>query len=792
MDKNAIRKYAVWARIELIERVTQKAQQYGISESEIIDANADSINGKLLSVTEKKQRQALIAKIKEEGFEQVMEEVAYTWFNRFTALRFMEVNNYLPSHTRVFTNESNEFKPQILADAISLEIDGLDMDKIYELKTMNKTDELYKYLLITQCNALNLVLPKMFQRLSDCTELLFPDNLLREKSAIHQMIELIPEQDWQDSVQIIGWLYQYYNSEKKDEVFSALQKNVKITKENIPAATQLFTPDWIVRYMVENSLGRLWLEGHPNDELKENWKYYIDDFEQNDVPKELLNEIRKEYERINPEEIRCIDPCSGSGHICAYIFDLLVQIYQVYGYSVTEAVKNIVEKNIYGLDIDFRAAQLAYFSVMMKARQYDRRFLTRKDEDGNSNVPQPHIYVIGESNGIDIHALEYFTNDDLKLKYAMNSIINDMLDAKEYGSILNVKVVDFSLLYQRIDEVRNEISIYQDIVINEILPVIQVAEILAQKYDVVITNPPYMGGRNMNAKLLDKICKDFPEGKADIFSAFILKTLDMTRANRYTAMITQHSWMFLSSFENLRNRLFDVDFVNMCHLGPRAFEEISGEVVQTTTWVTRKSRIEDYRTRFVRLVAYDSQQNKQNAFLDKNAPIYAVSTKQFRDIPGGAFAYWLANPKVFMQGRLLEEVANPRQGLKTLDNDYYIHFWHEVSMDNICFDANDSDSAKKSNCKWFPINHGGEYRKYYGNNYTVVNWYNDGEEMKANAIKKYNSITRTITNMAYYFKEGITWSVLCSQPSFRWYGNGFIFSNGGQCVVPDYEINLNP
>lgn len=790
MDKNAIRKYAVWARTELIERVTQKAQQYGISESEIIDANADSINGKLLSATEKKQRQALIAKIKENSFEQVMEEVAYTWFNRFTALRFMEVNNYLPSRTRVFTNEENEFKPQILTDAISLEIDGLDMDKIYDLKTMNKTEELYKYLLITQCNALNSVLPQMFQKLSDCTELLFPDNLLREKSAIHQMIELIPEQDWQDSVQIIGWLYQYYNSEKKDEVFSALQKNVKITKENIPAATQLFTPDWIVRYMAENSLGRLWLEGHPNDELKANWKYYIDDSEQTDISQEHLKKMRKEYEGINPEEIMCIDPCSGSGHICAYVFDMLVQIYESYGYSVSEAVRNIVEKNIYALDIDIRAAQLAYFSVMMKARQYDRRFLTRKDCDGNSDVPQPHIYVICESNGIDMHALEYFIKGDTNLKFAMNSILNDMLDAKEYGSILNVKPVDFKLLYQRISEVKNEISIYQDIIINEILPIIRVAEILAQKYDVVITNPPYMGGRNMNAKLLDKICSEFPEGKADIFSAFIIKTLDMTRTNRYTAMITQHSWMFLSSFENLRKKLFNVDFVNMCHLGPRAFEEISGEVVQTTTWVTRKSHIEDYKSRFVRLVSYDSQQNKQNAFLDKLAPIYAVSTKQFRDIPGGAFAYWLANPKVFMQGRLLEEVANPRQGLKTLDNDYYIHFWHEVNIESICFNASDANSAKMSNCKWFPINHGGEYRKYYGNNYTVVNWYNDGEEMKANAIRKYNSITRTITNMAYYFREGITWSVLCSQPSFRWYGNGFIFSNGGQCVVPDYELNL--
>lgn len=347
MDKNAIKKYAVWARNELIARVTQKAEQYEITEKSITPADADSIGGRVLTVTEKKQRQALISKINKDGFGQVMEEVAYTWFNRFTALRFMEVNNYLPSHTRVFTNAQGEFKPQILADAISLDLEGLDMEKVYDLKDANKTEELYKYLLITQCNALSSVLPRMFQKIEHYTELLLPDYLLREGSVIEQMIALIPEEDWTDQVQIIGWLYQFYNIEPKDKVFAALKKKVKISKENIPAATQLFTPDWIVRYMVENSLGRLWLEGHPNDSLKSEWKYYLDEAEQEADAQRQLDEIRKEYAALKPEEIRCIDPCMGSGHILCYMFDVLVKIYEDYGYTAREAVGNIVEKNLW-------------------------------------------------------------------------------------------------------------------------------------------------------------------------------------------------------------------------------------------------------------------------------------------------------------------------------------------------------------------------------------------------------------------------------------------------------------
>lgn len=494
MDKNAIKKYAVWARRELISRVTQKALQYGITDKDIVPATATSVNGVVLSADEMKQRKALIEQINSKGYEQVMEEVAYTWFNRFIALRFMEVNGYLPSRVRVFTDENNAFNPQILAEAISLELDGLDMERVYAYKDANDNDGLFKYLIIVQCNALSPILPRMFQRISDYTELLFPDNLLREGSAIEQMIAMIPEEDWKDAVQIIGWLYQYYNSEKKDEVFAALKRNVKITKENIPAATQLFTPDWIVRYMVENSLGRLWVEGHPNEELRTGWKYYLDEAEQEPAVQTQLAAIRKEYASITPEQIKCIDPCAGSGHILAYMFDVLVQIYEAYGYTAREAVRSIIENNIYGLDIDDRAAQLAYFAVMMKARQYDRRFLTRKDEYGNPDVPQPNVYAIVESNGIDAYALDYFVNGNPKLKEAMDSIMREMRDAEEYGSILSISLVDFPALYARFDEVFDEINISRDTVFNDILPLVRVAELLAKKYDVVVTNEAVICG----------------------------------------------------------------------------------------------------------------------------------------------------------------------------------------------------------------------------------------------------------------------------------------------------------
>ena len=783
MDKNAIKKYAVWARRELISRVSQRAALYEITDKDYGDASADSVLGRVMSAEEKHQRQALIAQIREKGYEQVMEEIAYTWFNRFIALRFMEVNGYLPSRVRVFTDDENNFKPQILTEAINMELDGLDMEKVYALKNANDDDALFKYMLIVQCNALSSILPGMFQRISDYTELLLPDNLLREGSVIEQMISMIPEEDWKDAVQIIGWLYQYYNSEKKDDVFAALKKNVKITKENIPAATQLFTPDWIVRYMVENSLGRLWLEGHPDvkeqllpteeeqsayaagnrDPEDTKWHYYLEEAEQEPEVQAQLAETRKEYAALTPDRLKVIDPCSGSGHILAYMFDVLMKIYESYGYTTREAVASIVENNLYGLDIDDRAAQLAYFAVMMKARQYDRRFFSRGI--------QPHVYAIAESNHVDSFALEYFCNGDAKLKKAMDTIISELHDAKEYGSILTVTQQDWSALYARFAEIEEDIYISREAALSGLLPLVQTAQALAQKYDTVVTNPPYMAVSNADAKVNDYVKKNFPDSKADLFAVFIERCGQMAKKNGYQAMITQHSWMFLSSFEKLRTKLLVVDIVNMAHLGARAFEEIGGEVVQTTAFVIRKSHIADYKGEYCRLIEPTSQQGKENMFLDGENR-YNTDQSNFSKIPGSPVAYWVSAGllSAFATGKSLGDIALARNGMKTGENGRFVRLWWEVILQGFNSTACDWKEASSSGAKWFPYNKGGEFRKWYGNNDCIVNWQNEGDEIFNHAKADKRNVQDYPLELK--FKPSASWSLVTSgQPAFRYKEN---------------------
>ncbi len=774
MDKNVIKKYAIWARNELIARVTQKAEQYGITEKEIIPKDADSIGGKLLTDAERNQRKALIKKIETDGFEQVMEEVAYTWFNRFTALRFMEVNNYLPSHTRVFTNEKGEFKPQILADAIHLELDGLDMDKVYELKDANKTEELYKYLLITQCNALSGILPRMFQKIAHYTELLLPDYLLREGSVIERMIAWISEEDWTDQVQIIGWLYQYYNSEPKDAVFAALKKNIKISKENIPAATQLFTPDWIVRYMVENSLGRLWLEGHPNDALKSEWKYYLDEAEQEADVQEQLDEIRKEYAALKPEEIRCIDPCMGSGHILCYMFDVLVKIYEVYGYTVREAVENIIEKNLWGLDIDERAVQLSYFAVMMKARQYDRRFLTRGI--------QPHVYAIEESNGITFAPMHdmgiEFSQDEYgeAMKEAM-CFVEEMHDAKEYGSIIHVTPCNWDLLRRfavprGASEGQMMLDIHGEIEASERLQaLINVGETLAQHYHAVVTNPPYMG-KGMSGKLASYLKANYNDSKGDLFSVFIERCRDMTKNNGFWSMITQHSWMFLSSFEKLRIKLLDYSLESMCHLGTRAFEEIGGAVVQTTTFVYRKARVANQQSSFVRLLSYQSQSEKEDAVLNlKQDDLFTSKLSGLSTIEGCPFAYWVTKSFLAaLQGENLVSLTISDGQNKTGDNDTYLRKFWEVDSRTVGV-----------NKKWLFYAKGGAYRKWAGNLWEVINWSDE-----ARAHYHADPACRIVKEYLWY-KQGITWGII-AQIGFRVLPSYATFDMQGSSVyISDME-----
>ena len=775
MNKNAIQKFAIWARNELIAQVSQRAYQYGIDESGFGDASADTLNGRLLTAEEKSQRQELIKQIKEKGYQQVMEEVAYTWFNRFIALRFMEVNNYLPSHIRVFSDASGAFKPEILNDVLHLDLPGLDSGKVAEYIESNDTEALYRYLLLTQCNALNSALPVMFERMGGYTEMLLPNNILRQDSVLGHMVSDIPEEDWQDAVQIIGWLYQYYNTELKDDTFAQLKKNVKITKERIPAATQLFTPDWIVRYMVENSLGRLWLEGHPNAELHDGWKYYLDEAEQEPEVEAQLAKLREEYRTIKPEEIKVIDPCMGSGHILVYAFDVLMQIYTSAGWDQREAVQSILKNNIFGLDIDDRAAQLAYFAVMMKARQYDRRLLTRGI--------QPNIYSIRESNGIQAMTIEYFHKNDPKLKVDIESIVTEMRDAKEYGSILYITPVDFAGLYARFDEIREDINMMQMSALDELLPLVMCAELLAQKYDVVVTNPPYMAVSNAGAKVNDYVKKNFPDSKADLFAVFIERCGQMAKKNGYQAMITQHAWMFLSSFEKLRTKLLAVDIVNMAHLGARAFEEIGGEVVQTTSFVIRKSHIADYKGEYCRLIEPTSQQGKEDMFLDGENR-YAADQSNFSKIPGSPVAYWVGNRTINMYVNNPSLGANfeVKTGIQTGGNEKFVRYWFEPSIRKIGLGFKSFEQIKERQKKWFPYNKGGEFRKWYGNNFFVVDMENGGAGIKAYS-KNYR-----LRDTSLYFKPSITWSFISSTNfGVRFCPNGFLFDVAGSSVFPPDE-----
>ena len=789
MDKNAIKKYAVWARNELIARVTQKAEQYEITEKKITPADVDSIGGRLLTDAEKKQRKALIDKIQADGFEQVMEEVAYTWFNRFTALRFMEVNNYLPSHTRVFTNEAGEFKPQILADAIQLDLEGLDMDKVFELKDANRTEELYKYLLITQCNALSAVLPRMFQKIEHYTELLLPDYLLREGSVIEQMITLIPEGDWTDQVQIIGWLYQYYNSEPKDAVFAALKKNVKISKENIPAATQLFTPDWIVRYMVENSLGRLWLEGHPNDVLKSEWEYYLDAAEQEEDVRKQLNTICKEYAALKPEEIRCIDPCMGSGHILCYMFDVLVKIYEDYGYMAREAVENIVEKNLWGLDIDERAAQLSYFAVMMKARQYDRRFFTR-------NI-QPHVYAIEDSDGITSAPMHDMGIDLSQEEYGRASkqamrLVEEIKDAKEYGSLIQVTPCDWDLLRRfavarGVSRGQMMLDIHGEIAAAEKLQtLINIGEALSQKYNIVVTNPPYMGASGMNKDVTKYAKKYYPDSKSDMFAMFMERARIATKENGFFSLITQHSWMFLVSYEKLRESLKTANLVNLSHLGAHAFEEIGGEVVQTCSFVYRNKTINNAASIYVRLLSYAGENEKKEAFLKGNN-VYSEKVKSFDVIPGAPFAYWLKEEEIAaFNNPKIGDKHKARQGMSTTDNERFVRKWYEIPFGEISFDGDTSSS------EWFLYNKSGEYRRWYGNLYHIVHYEKGGDVLIEMVRKKYPNISDPefiIKNRKFYFKEAVTWSMVStSNYAARYVPSGAIFDISSPSIFDAEKI----
>ena len=803
MNKTGIKNFAVWARRKLISEITYKAGLIGINEKEIsspLPMSTDNVQffdigtskPAEISDIEIKQRGALIKRIKEKestsdyetAFRFVMEEVAYTWFNRLIAIRFMEANDYLPSRIRVLSSETKgKSEPDMVTTPFDtdMEFSLEEADKIVKQKDENKLDELFRMLFIKQCNKLNEVLPELFEKTADYTEFLLNISFTDSDGIVSHLVNDIAEEDFTEAVEIIGWMYQYYNIEPKDEVFALLKKNVKITKERIPAATQLFTPDWIVRYMVENSLGRLWVEGHPNDRLKSEWKYYLEEAEQEERVKAELEKIRLEYKKLTPEDIKVIDPCMGSGHMLVYAFDVLMQIYESQGYIQRDAAQIIVEKNLYGIDIDKRAYQLAYFAVMMKARRYDRRFLAKGITPNLAHTDYT----------FDIELLQQLSSDKI-YHYFKNSE-----DVGLVGSLVDAAEVDFDNLIEYMKnydffeiETLDRVSLMNDK--ENIIRKLYLYKFLAQKYNVVITNPPYMGTSGMNKKLADYVKTNYPDSKSDLFAVFIEKCLQMAKVNFYTAMITQHAFMFLSSYEKLRFKLLQNDFINMAHLGARAFEEIGGEVVQTTAFVLCNSNVAGYKSAFVRLVDFNSQQSKEDTFLSgENRHI--AQKENFSKIPGMPVAYWASENvlRAFANGVPLEKIAKPRVGLQTSNNEKFIMFWYEMNYAMIGFGVKNHFDTISSNAKWFPHNKGGEYRKWYGNNYYVIDYWNDGFNVKQDKlvrlqkglIEKKNS---RCWNEEYYFFESLTWSRISSENfGIRFSPTGHVFDTAGTSIFAD-------
>ena len=832
MNKAAIKNFAIWARNKLIADIQYRAGLMGIrldgikdplpqstgtmefydigtSEPYAITGGAIPQRKKLVEVIRKKEKDSNYAT----AYKYILEEVAYTWFNRLIAIRFMEVNDYLPSHIRVLSSESGKIEPDLVTTPFDAELafTSAEEEIVLRLKTENKLDELFRRLFIKQCNDLNEILPALFEKTNDYTELLLNLSVVDQEGVVYHLIHDIDEDDFNiekgGQVEIIGWLYQYYNTEPKNAAFA---KNGKITKEEIPAVTQLFTPDWIVRYMVENSLGRIFIDKRKEqgvfadgrglyemswDEVEAKrianeeeiagqmgWKYYLPEAAQTREVCQQLDEIQKQSEYKDVRDIKVIDPCMGSGHILVYAFDVLMQMYENDGYSQRDAAQCILEHNLFGLDIDERAAQLAYFAVMMKARQYDRRIFSRGI--------QPNVYAIAESNDIDAYTRDYFVNNDPKLKTGLDSIMNDLHDAKEYGSILTVAPVDFAALYARMDEVQNDISFHREAVLNNILPLIRVAEVLAQQYDVVVTNPPYMGGSNMDARLSDFVKKHYPDSKSDLFAVFIERCGQMTGKNRYQAMITQHAWMFLSGYERLRVKILASDIVNMAHLGPRAFEDIAGEVVQTASFVFRRTNIPTYAGQYVRLIDFLSEGAKEEAFLSGSCRLFSAKSK-YALLPGSPIAYWVSKNvlSVYNHGVPLGEIAAPRKGNSTSDNNRFLRFWAEIDVNKMNLHSSEITVADSIKRRWYPYNKGGGYRKWYGFNEYLVDWYNDAAAIRA--IK-----TAVIANYQYFMKPGLTWSTVSSNNfSIRQFGSGYIFDNGGCCIFDlgdksDYLLGL--
>ncbi|WP_019892648.1 BREX-1 system adenine-specific DNA-methyltransferase PglX [Allobaculum stercoricanis] len=774
MNKSTIKNFAIWARDELIANVSQKAFEYGVSKEEILEQNSESIHGKVLSSEEKEQRQVLIKKVNEKGFDQVIEEVAYTWFNRFIALRYMEVNNYLPNKIRVFTNERSEFDPEILKEALNLDIKGLNKEYIYDCIQNNKREELYKYLLITTCNDMGNYLPGMFTKISDYKVLLFPDNLLRDESVLAKLISEIDEDAWLDQVQIIGWLYQYYNTEPKANVY-ARPKGSKISKYDIPAVTQLFTPDWIVKYMVENSLGRLWLEGHENNALKENWRYYLEEAKQEESVQKQLDEIRLNRRNQKIEEVTVIDPCMGSGHILVYAFDVLMQIYESEGWTQRDAAISILENNLYGLDIDERAYQISYFALMMKARSYNRRVL--------SKGIKPHVYQIQASNNLPMQNLEFAIKDEVILK-DIETLIHEMTDADEYGSLLTTSKLDYEAIYNYCETHRD--GLFGLFVENQLLPFIRCAELLSRKYDITVTNPPYMPPTDKQKAFA---IKNYPNAKTDMFAIMMERGLIFSQKYGFSCMVTMQSWMFLSSYEKMRENLIkNYSIANLMQMENMVMGIAFGTAVSNILNV----KLNEYKGTYNYIKLSDIQNDVPFEFPVRENRFAQISATNFSKIPRSPIAYWASNRLIdsFEQGEKLANKCETKKGLVTSDNNRFLRLWHEVSINNLSFFTKSNEETKKIHFKWYPLNKGGEFRRWYGNRDHVINWKNDGYEIRNFRDKKGKLLSRP-QNTQYNFRNALTWSKITSGTfSARYSEGGFLFDDAAAICYHPEKITL--
>lgn len=818
MNKNAIKKFAIEARKKLIDSVTDKAGMLGITEkscSETITKGPDfevyqTIAGTEVTLNKRQceQRSRLVSQIESRGFEAVVEEVAYTWFNRICAIRFMEVNDYLPNRVRVLSSEKEgKMEPDLVTQApdVDLDLTVQEKEEIINWKmsgTSEDTDKMFGKLFLKQCHQLHDILPGLFEADSDYMELLFGISYTNKDDVIYMLVNPetgVPEADFNVStldkegnptgqVEIIGWLYQYYNAELKDDTFAKLKKKVKITKERIPAATQLFTPDWIVRYMVENSVGRIWIEHlravDPSTDEKATaerfgWKYYLPEAEQEEEVNVKLAEIRTTYKDLKPTDITCIDPCMGSGHILIAMFDVLMDIYESAGYDKREAAFEIVEHNIHGLDIDQRAYQLAYFAVMMKGRGYNRRFLRGRD-----GKPEPKVYAITESNEINRNHLQFFGThlSDMERNLAtmqIEGLLDTFKDAREYGSILNIDACDWNVLERFVEDLGTSGQISFENVGSEetqesLRKLVRVAKNLGQKYDAVVTNPPYMGASGMGAKLSKYVKDNYSDSKSDLFAVFIEKCGRMTKKNAYQAMITQHAWMFLSSFEKLRNKLQMIDMINMAHLGPRAFEEIGGEVVQTTSFVIRNIHIEKFKGTYCRLTEPITQQGKEKMFLEAENR-YDAEQDNFSKIPGSPVAYWLNEAFVenYKKYPLVGNISNVKKGMFTGANDLFFRLWHEPIFSSIDFGVTAKEEVLNNH--YVPMNSGGSFRRWYGNRWNIIKF----------DKKHYDMITanKGHRNPQFYFQKSAVWTkITTGNFSLRISETGFINNDASMAI----------